>query len=280
MNLAITTLEHESIQLITDTFNEAFRDYFIPLQLSTEQMEQKFRCEGIQLANSIGAFDGEKLVGFILHGVDVVAGENVIYNGGTGVIPSHRGHGITSKMYSFAVPFLKKQGIKRHLLEVIEGNAPAIRSYEKTGFTSKRTLSAFRGTLDGLPVAGVQVEVMEHIPDTKPFGEMQPTWQNNTAAVLRDRENHEVIGAYVNDELAGYAIFTPANGRVKQFGVKENYRRRKVGTALFQYMMTHSGGPQMLIPNIDNACVAAQLFLKSLGIEKILDLSEMEMQCE
>lgn len=280
MPLAITTLERESVENITHTFNQAFSDYLIPLQLSPEQMRQKIRTEGIQLPYSIGAFDGEKLVGFILHGLDEISGEKVIYNGGTGVIPSHRGHGITTAMYRFAIPRLQKVGVRKHLLEVIEGNVPAKHSYEKVGFRDIRKLSAFRNN-NAVPEANAaRIEVLDEVPDLAGFGDAQPTWQNNVAAVLRDKAQHSILGAYIKDELAGYAIYATESGRVKQMGVKEKYRRQKIGSTLMHYIKTHTPASQLLFSNVDNRCRDVFLFLQSLGFEKILEQFEMEMQVD
>ncbi|MGV3530044.1 MAG: GNAT family N-acetyltransferase [Flavisolibacter sp.] len=280
MQLAITTLERESVENITHAFNEAFSDYFIPLQLTAEQMRQKMRSEGIQLPYSIGAFNGEKLVGFILHGLDEISGEMVIYNGGTGVIPSHRGHGITTAMYRFAIPRLQKDGIKKHLLEVIDGNAPAKHSYEKVGFRDIRKLSAFRNNTSVPETNAARIEVLDEVPNVNDFGDAQPTWQNNVAAILRDKGQHTILGAYSNNELAGYAIYATDSGRVKQIGVKEKYRRQKIGSTLMHYIKMHTPASQLLFSNVDNRCGEAFPFLESLGFEKILELYEMEMKVD
>ena len=132
--MEIKTLEQTSLALITAAFNEAFENYFIPLRFTEEGMKAKFRSEGIKPRYSLGAFDNGKLVGFILHGYDEVNGVKTVYNGGTGVLSSHRGRGITAALYQYAVPLLAQQGIYSHLLEVIDNNYPAIRVYEKQGF--------------------------------------------------------------------------------------------------------------------------------------------------
>ena len=46
------------------------------------------RC-GLRL--SFGVFDGEQLVGFVIHCIGEEAGRTVAYNTGTGVLPGYRG---------------------------------------------------------------------------------------------------------------------------------------------------------------------------------------------
>ena len=110
--MEIKTLKDVSVAEIAAVFNEAFQDYFIPLAFTEVTMRAKMRSEGIDFAYSIGAFENDKLVGFILHGYDIIDGVKTIYNGGTGVIASHRGKGLTAAMYEYCIPLLLQQGIR------------------------------------------------------------------------------------------------------------------------------------------------------------------------
>ena len=88
--MIIRNLDNCSVENITAAFNEAFSDYFIPLQFTSETMKAKMKAENILLPYSSGAFEGDRLVGFILHGYDKINEERTIYNAGTGVIPAFR----------------------------------------------------------------------------------------------------------------------------------------------------------------------------------------------
>ena len=65
LTMELRTLENASLPQITAAFNEAFSDYFIKLQVSTEGMAAKIKGEGILQRYSVGAFDGDQLVGLI-----------------------------------------------------------------------------------------------------------------------------------------------------------------------------------------------------------------------
>lgn len=276
--MQIRTLESIALETITAAFNEAFRDYFIPLQFTPENIAMKLKVEGIRPAYSIGAFDGNKLVGFILHGYDIVDGVQTIYNGGTGVIPFCRGRGLTRKMYGYAIPLLKEAGICHHVLEVIDQNEPARKIYEALEFRIARKLAAFKGVpvVSGAP--SVAIRTIEAIPLGTAFAGMVPSWQNATASVNRYRSAHQVIGAFVQEQLVGYAAFVPAAGRVKQFAVHADYRRQGIGTALFQHMMESSRDGSLLVTNIDVACTPAIAFLQRLRLQLFLRLYEMKLE--
>src|SRR5687768_12381337 len=140
-------LQHVSLQIIADTFNLAFSDYVIPMHFTEPQLIEKLTRDGINLEHSVGAFDGEKLVGFILQGVGQWDGTLAAYNGGTGVIPVYRGKKITQQLYSYSIPKLRAAGVNKCLLEVVTHNKVALKTYEKIGFTATRTLLSFKGEL-------------------------------------------------------------------------------------------------------------------------------------
>ncbi|HET7898308.1 MAG TPA: GNAT family N-acetyltransferase, partial [Flavisolibacter sp.] len=238
--MEIRTLAHTSISDITNTFNEAFSDYIIPLQFTEDGMRTKLKGEGVVPAFSIGAFDGDKLVGLILHGVDEINGIKTVYNAGTGVIPSYRGRGLTTAMYRFAIPLLRNAGIYHHVLEVIESNGTAKKIYDAVGFQTVRTLAAFRSTAPIAEAPDVSFRELDSLPSEAAFASMEPAWQNSTASINRDTESHQLIGAFYHNQLVGYAAYSPSAGRVKQCAVLPSFRRQKIATALFCHMLQNS----------------------------------------
>jgi len=92
---------------LLNTLNHAFADYIVPFQLNAEQLQFKIRSENIVSDWSLGVFDSERLVAFIMHGVRKENGKTVVYNAGTGVLSEYRGQGLVGKMYDFIQPFLK-----------------------------------------------------------------------------------------------------------------------------------------------------------------------------
>ena len=133
---------------ILNVFNNSFSDYFVPFKLTEEQLVSKMISDKTDLELSVGVFENQKLIAFILHGFDITNNQNVVYNGGTGVIPEKRGLGLTKQMYAFNLPVLEKKGIDKIILEVISNNIQAIKSYKKIGFITTRELDCFQGNFE------------------------------------------------------------------------------------------------------------------------------------
>lgn len=274
--MELRTLENTPLRQITATFNEAFSDYFIPLCFSDEAMAAKCIAEGVVWRYSVGAFEQGSLVGFMLHGYDVVRGKKTVYNAGTGVIPAFRGRGLTARMYRYCIPQLLQEGIGQQVLEVMEQNHPAIAVYEGAGFQKQRMLSTFKGTVAPAAATNVQIKILPALPDgLHTFGEVIPSWQNTVASMKRHPHGHQLLGAFRGSELLGFAAWAPATGRVKQCAVHPRFRRQSVGTALFHHMQQLHGAEPLVVTNVDEGYTPALQFFEALQFQKLLRQWEM-----
>jgi len=113
------------------SFSEAFEDYAVNFDLSYHQFANRLlRKLNIKFDHSIGAFSGDKLVGFLFHTINPYDGKMMAYNGGTGVIPGHRGYGLTKRMYNILIPAIATSEMQAVVLEVLKTNKAAIKAYE------------------------------------------------------------------------------------------------------------------------------------------------------
>lgn len=267
------------IDELTYVFNRSFSDYFVEIQLSEAQMARKIANENIDLELSIGAFHNGKLIGFILHAKSVSQHQQFLYNAGTGVVPEYRGSKLTQRMYEWVIPKLKTYGISYVVLEVIEENSSAIKSYENVGFRQKRKLKCYKGNLKGREHPEVRLYAVSQFD----FSRVSSLWtwdpsHQNTIEFIARAENNKVV--FLEDEaqnLLGYVVFS-INGRIHQFAVQESYQRRGYGTRLFEYVALFSEKVSTI--NVDGNAAGTLQFLESMGMENYINQNEMVLQLD
>ena len=265
---------------ITIAFNQAFTDYLVPLQLTEVQLHEKMLADKVAFDISVGVFENGKLIAFMLHGLDVQYGKKVAYNGGTGVIPEKRGKGLCHRMYRFVLPILRDKGINSVFLEVIDNNIPAITSYKKSGFIVKRALHCYKGSLRALqPNIGLEVKKL-HSYDwnrMESFWDVFPSWQNSKSVLESLTIENHALGAFVENTMVGYLIFSPKNNRLRQIAVDQKFRRQGIASALLSELTKNYEGTYSII-NVDASAVGTITFLKRMGLHHYLEQFEMELE--
>ncbi|KAA5547924.1 GNAT family N-acetyltransferase [Adhaeribacter rhizoryzae] len=276
------TLQHTSLQIIADTFNLAFSDYVIPMHFTEVQLIEKLTRDGIHLEHSVGAFDGDKLVGFILQGLGPWEGALTAYNGGTGVIPDYRGQKLTQQLYAYSIPQLKAAGVKQCLLEVVTRNLVALKTYKAIGFNIARTLESYKGELNmkafpSLPTGFIYREVIDLDWElAESFWDCKPSWGYNFAAIQRIRQFTQLAGIYYKNNLVGYGAIHENTNRMAQFAIAPAYRRQGLGLHLFQKLAAGKTVPLSVI-NVDEKSESTLNFLEDIGLTAFLQQYEMTL---
>ncbi len=275
--MKIQTLEKIDTSQILQVFNESFADYLVPMKLTEEQLEFKMRSDKTDKRLSVMVQDGEKPVAFILHGKQLIDGKLVVYNGGTGVIPENRKSGWVREMYDLILPVLKEQGAEKLVLEVITENVPAIKSYEKFGYTVSRKLKCYRGDIN-IKAIKKDAEIRE-VADfgwakMKTFWDVQPTWQNSINVLEEIKEHCKILGAFIGGQLVGYLVFNPEAKKIYQLAVIPEHRRKGIGTQLLAALKERVDAGISVI-NVDESSVAANKFLQNSGLSIFIEQYEM-----
>ncbi len=276
--MTFRSLREVPLPILTATFNHAFSDYVVPFHLTETQLQNKLLSDGVRLDLSAGAFDGDQLIGFILHGYDMVQDKAVCYNAGTGVIPEKRGQRITARLYDFILPELKAKHIQSVQLEVITSNGVAVGIYRAIGFETSRELDCYKGKV-ALPDSGkFQIRNLDGYDwsGLRSFWEWNPSWQNSITAVENVKNSNISIGAYDGDTLVGYLIYNPVTNRVQQFAVHADYRRQGAARQLFAHVVQPEGKELVLI-NIDHNSEETAVFLRALELQIFIRQYEMNM---
>lgn len=132
----IRTLTHEDFDSLFAAFGAAFSDYVVKLSPTREQLLEMFTRRGWIPSLSVGAFDGNRMVAFTVNGVD---GDRA-YDSGTGVVPTHRRHGLARQLMEKSFELLRPAD---YVLEVLDNNPKAIALYRDLGFKEKRGLQCW-----------------------------------------------------------------------------------------------------------------------------------------
>ncbi|MCD7976780.1 MAG: GNAT family N-acetyltransferase [Tannerellaceae bacterium] len=281
--ITIKTLEGIETSGILDCFNEAFSDYHIPMRLTLSQLENKIMSENVRLEYSVGVFDGEKMVGVILHGYEQVKDKKHLYNAGTGVVPDYRGQHLTEQMYAFAIPRFKESGICSVTLEVLTPNERAIKVYSRTGFRIQRTVNCYKGNIQGnkpFP-AGYAIRKLENWDgeELSRYWNAEPTWQNSVQTIRRNREHVDVWGVWQQDLLAGYLVYIPDRKRGQLFAVHPSHRGKGLASALFDRIASEYD-PEITLVNLDAGDTVTNTFLQAIGFENYIQQYEMKLDID
>ena len=264
------TLAHGDFDTIVACFNEAFSDYAVAFSMTAPQLREICARRGVVLDLSIGAFDGERLVGFTLNGFD---GETA-YDSGTGVVPSHRREGLARAMMERIIPPLRDAGARRYVLEVIESNTRAVALYESVGFTTTRPLTCWKYERAGAGNAEIRPIELEQLEN---FRDVEPSWQNSGAAIRRARDPRVILGAFDGELLAGYAVVFPRTHDLAQLAVRRTHRRRGFGSALLARAASEAEGTVRIL-NVDARDDGIEAFLRARGAEQFVRQREMERE--
>jgi ribosomal protein S18 acetylase RimI-like enzyme len=284
-------MEFRSLELATndellEVFNLAFSDYVVPLQLSMDQLRSKFHNDNVVLAYSVGAFNENKLVGFVLHGIDTLENIKYAYNAGTGVVPAFRGHNLTQKMYKHLLPKLKTFGVEKIVLEVIQQNITAHSIYERIGFKTIRSVNCYKKSKYYEKYASDFVileryNILDSFHISTHYHEhskllAKATWQNSKASISRQKNDLIQYLAHEENNVIGSLLLNKKEGKVMEIFVEPAFRRQKVATNLI-YAASQVKTTLKVI-NIDASAEDLKHFFHTAGFELFVNQYEMEFE--
>ncbi|MFX1278527.1 MAG: GNAT family N-acetyltransferase [Promethearchaeota archaeon] len=276
---------------ILETHNEAFSDYEVPMQISLESFRNLNRRRGVSYNLSLGAVDGEKLVGFILNAIDYWEDKLTAYDCGTGVIPDYRQKGVGNRIFSELLPILQAENIEQYLLEVIQSNTAAYNLYKKRNFQITRKFDCLMAEIK-------EIKSCLHNSRNNPlaekydireinsidwnyvinFWDYPPSWQNSNMSVQRLPNSFNYLGAFSEENLVGYLVYEP-NGGLTQIAVSKNKRNQGIGTELIKYLIKQNSNVDKLsIINVDTRDNSLLGFIKCLGFNSFITQFEMNLK--
>ena len=115
-----------SLEAYAAAFTSSFEGYPVKISVDATWLARRVRYEQHDLSNSLVAFEGGEVVGMAVLAVRGARG----WIGGFGVVPRLRGRGLGRRLMSELVARARASGLRHLSLEVLEGNAAALRLYE------------------------------------------------------------------------------------------------------------------------------------------------------
>lgn len=273
--MQIHTLEKINLEELSEAFNKAFENYFVPIQFDAEVLAQKIKAENILLEHSAGITINNQLAGFILIGIHPES--KTAYNAGTGIIPQFRGQKLTEKMYTFLFPELDKIGIKNHQLEVICENEKAISIYKNSGYFITRKLICYKGKISKPKDSFFEVNTIDFPNENEilAFWNHVPAYQNSNSCIKNASERYKTFGILCNTSLVGYITFDSKTIRIKQFGVQKNYRNKGIAHQLFYKVQLEIPSAEIFVINVDENDFETNAFLQKVGLFSFISQYEM-----
>ncbi len=275
------TLENVDISIIHHAFVNAFSDYQIKIDLPLWKFQQMLQRRGFIPEKSIGAFNDDALLGFILNGYREWNRKPTVYDTGTGVLPEYRKQGLTTNMFQKILEQLKAEGVEQYLLEVLQQNTSAYELYRKQGFEITRTFSCFKldkskyksqNTFEVEHVDGFATEEWEQL---KEFWDSEPSWQNSVESICALPEEFIYSVVRVDNRIVGYGILEKRTGDIPQLGVDRNYRRKGIARGIMTDLINNTESSRVAVINVDDKSKTMKSFLSALGFENYVEQYEM-----
>lgn len=277
------SLNHIEREEIYQSFLKAFSDYQVPMNMTFLQFEKMLKRRGFDPSVSVGAFEENSLVGFILNGCRMWNGKATAYDVGTGVIPQFRKQGITNHMLQTARQNFGKSGVEQYILEVLTANTSAANIYTKNGFTVEREFLCCQ--MDQGKKSTDLLHKPEQVMDPdwelfSKFWDYQPSWQNSIQSIEAVGENFNISAVRINNCIAGYGIIDKTTGEIPQIAVDKNWRNKGIGSSILADLINRTSSNQIKILNIDTRSDAMLQFVTAAGFHNTVNQYEMKLELQ
>jgi len=259
---------------VADALTRSFEGYVVPVNVSPEAYERRFRPENVDPFASYAYFRETRPIAVVL----------VARRGWTSriaamaVAPGARGKGLGKRIMQGVIDEAVERGDRSVLLEVFEHNTPADNLYEGLGFEPLRRLVGYRHD-----PGGAVPEVTDTLSELDPLafarvvareGEPNLPWmlaaETLSGAVSPARALHLDHNAYVLIGDPGARVVS-----LTALVVPRANRRHGWGTRLLKVLLATHPDKAWAIPQIVPAELAPEFFARC-GWE-VMDTNQLEM---
>jgi ribosomal protein S18 acetylase RimI-like enzyme len=269
--LNFKTLEKTDEWEIFEVLMRAFQDYFVTLSPDFEVHQKRWKNAGVDLSLSYGAFENEKLVGFVL----IAPKFPHAFNLATGVVPEARGQKITKSLLEKVKNNLKNAGYQELTLEVIQENKRALRVYQESGFSIRRSLLSYKGILEielpKIPEASYDLKNYSLKREHLELSHYKPSFEQSFDILSHRANEIELHELRMKDKLLAFALFVPATLSLLYLSGESEYVMAQL---LKEMKLT---GEKLGMTNVDEGNTRLRTLLENNGLAQYVAQYEMEL---
>lgn len=264
-----------------DAMLDAYSDYMFPMKMTLPEFESWLAQRGYEPSLSYAVLVGHDIAAFWFIGQKQHVSSTSAYALSVGCRPAYRRRGLARDLLSPVSESLVKEGFRRLILEVIDGNDRAVDLYRSQGFCETRYLNCF-GSISSKPrLQDQSVSVDPASPnDVLSFiseaGDWLPSWQNSSDAMKNTTSELCTFFAKLEGETVAACIASP-NGTVHQIAVSPSARRNGIGSHLLHHVKNALDVQALHAMNIPSTDTASVGFFSSVGAELVCSQFEMEL---
>ncbi len=245
------------IDTIQKAFIDAFSEYEVKIDMPIEKLNEMLLTRDYNPLLSIGCFEGNRLLGFILTGYRSIDNKKYCYDVATGVIKEFQNKHIGSILLKELISSIERNGINQFQLEVLEKNIAARKLYEKYGFSITRRLRCYEKELPSDCISKIPYEISHDSELLRSIDEIDyvsftPTWQNSLMSYYKNKDKYYAVSFLESNVIVGYGVIHKERGDILQVGVKRTYRDKGIEELLIEEMANCISKNKVTLLNIED----------------------------
>jgi ribosomal protein S18 acetylase RimI-like enzyme len=278
--MTIGSLENIPIETVYNSFIEAFSDYQVDLGLTLDKFKEMVKTRDLNLFYSIGYFDENKLVSFIICGYRELDGTRICYDGGTGTIAAYRRKGMGNQLLRELLKLLGQKGVDHFVLEVLENNKAAIDLYKKNGFEITRKLNCYETDKEKLKPCKNGIFTISENASSYPGLDLEiyltftPSWQNTRKSVLNVIDRYAYAAVKIEGETVAFGLVHKTKGDIPQIGVLPAWRNKGLEGHILNNLKERTLSEKLIFLNVEEGDYLVEELLK-LGFHNHINQYEM-----
>lgn len=276
-------LTKTSIDELHSAFLDVYGDYNIKLQVSRDQFVSFLNRSCYSPEISLGAFEGERLVGFQLIGEKRKNGRLICYNAAAGIVPEHRARSRLAYNHTKCLfSMMKKRQVKLFIYEILVDNKSALRIMHKFGAKIHRKIYNCRKEAETIiSKSNHQKGYLFKKEDDLSFlsnfeySDDMSSWQNSIYAIKRIFKEFSVITIRKGNTISGFGIIHKFGGDIPQFYIVEEHRGKGIASVLLSTLANNTLSKYVSFLNVDENNILLNDFLNKFQFQTLTRSYEM-----